>query len=236
MSLEEIFGKIYAGKIWGEGSENSPLSGAGSTVYSSKEFVEYVSGFIAREKIKSVFDLGHGDWQMWGTYRFLDVDYTGFDVVQELSRDLALRFGNKTTRFKFQSGLEAFPIAELMICKDVLQHLSNEKVLSILSQVKDFKYVIIANDYYIRDKEHKLLQFILYPLRALRFYFLFGTKNLYRRNRNNRDILTGDCRPIDLGEGVFKNALSGYTEIDSFKYSYSSDNKLCKKVYLFKKF
>lgn len=38
------------------------------------------------------------------------------------------------------------PCADLLICKDVFQHLSHENIQTFLTQCKKFKYCLITND------------------------------------------------------------------------------------------
>jgi hypothetical protein len=61
--------------------------------------VRYIQKVIKNLRITSVLDVGHGDWKMWDCYRFENVQYTGVDVVEELSSKLQQLYGNKTRNF-----------------------------------------------------------------------------------------------------------------------------------------
>jgi hypothetical protein len=88
MSSKDAFEKIYTNKIWGDGSLESPLSGAGSLASNAQPYVDFIQNVIETRRISSVVDFGHGDWEMWKKYSFEGVSYTGIDIVENLSKAL----------------------------------------------------------------------------------------------------------------------------------------------------
>lgn len=78
-------------------------------------------------------DVGCGDWQFsqaidWGT-----IKYIGYDIVKQVVKANRKKFGTRLISFIHGNGVQCdLPMADLLICKDVLQHLPNEisKILS----------------------------------------------------------------------------------------------------------
>ena len=60
-SVAETFGEIYEKNAWG-GESGEFYSGEGSTEKYSAQYGETVKKFIAENKIKSIVDLGCGDF------------------------------------------------------------------------------------------------------------------------------------------------------------------------------
>jgi len=234
--MRETFSNIYRKNLWGDGSLENPLSGDGSNPTTAKPYVDFVKKSIQEFSIQSVLDIGHGDWAMWKDFDFAGVDYTGVDVADNISNELDIRFGNNTRRFRQIGDDENFPKAQMLITKEVLQHLSNSQVSSILDRIYDFEVLIICNGYY--PKRLLFVQLLNWLQPRTRFKKLIrGESPLYRESFpiNNRDILTGDFRGIDLSKKPFSKINDRYSMIGSFTYRGRSGSGVVHKVYLFKR-
>ena len=86
--MEHIFTYIYERNIWGNNqkTEYSGSSGEGSSVEFNKEhYIPTVQEFITNNNIKTVADLGCGDFRCGPLiYDKLDVTYTGYDVYNKI--------------------------------------------------------------------------------------------------------------------------------------------------------
>ena len=142
-----IFSKIYE-----EGSLSSlgvPRSGTGSIPIAATAYVEYVKGFIKEQGIRTVLDIGHGDWSMWEKYKFDDVDYLGIDVYDQVTMNLNTIYKTKNRKFESLNVVtEKIPIRDACISKDVLQHLPTNDVIIVLNKIDKFQYLILCNDFY----------------------------------------------------------------------------------------
>ena len=82
--MEQVFTYIYENNIWGNNlnSQYSGSSGDGSTIEFNKDtYVNFVQNFIKDYGIKSVVDLGCGDFRCGSLiYDELNVKYTGYDL------------------------------------------------------------------------------------------------------------------------------------------------------------
>jgi len=143
---EEVFTHIYQNAVWGVDEKGEGTSGPGSTVANTKEYMEYLQDFLKEKKITSVVDLGCGDWQFSQHINWNGVQYTGFDVVLPIIERNKAKFSQPNIAFMHGDGITTdLPAADLLICKDVLQHLTEADIKKIAAQFPKFKYCLITN-------------------------------------------------------------------------------------------
>lgn len=234
MSMRETFTDIYRKNLWGDESIENPLSGDGSNPLTARPYVNFVKNTIGDLKITSVLDVGHGDWAMWREYDFPNVDYTGVDIADDLSLKLESILGTPSRRFKQIGDNDEFPQAQMLLSKEVLQHLSNSQVISFLNRVHGFEYLLFCNGYYPKKLLVTRVLNWLQPKTRCRQLFR-GRSPLYRVPfpRNNRDIPTGDFRGINLKKAPFKIITERYSLVSTFSYKGRPGSGLVLNVYLF---
>jgi 2-polyprenyl-3-methyl-5-hydroxy-6-metoxy-1,4-benzoquinol methylase len=151
MSNAEVFSKIYKEDLWHGGS------GAGSKLENIKEYVDILQKYIDKPEVKTVLDLGCGDWQF---SKFLDlssVSYLGVDVVESVIESNSTSYSASNIKF-ISRDITTYevPKADLIICKDVLQHLCNKDVVTILVKIiTSSKFSLITNDFNPDNTENK---------------------------------------------------------------------------------
>jgi 2-polyprenyl-3-methyl-5-hydroxy-6-metoxy-1,4-benzoquinol methylase len=151
MSNAEVFSKIYKEDLWHGGS------GAGSKLENIKEYVDILQKYIDKPEVKTVLDLGCGDWQF---SKFLDlssVSYLGVDVVESVIESNSTSYSASNIKF-ISRDITTYevPKADLIICKDVLQHLCNKDVVNILVKIiTSSKFSLITNDFNPENTENK---------------------------------------------------------------------------------
>jgi 2-polyprenyl-3-methyl-5-hydroxy-6-metoxy-1,4-benzoquinol methylase len=151
MSNAEVFSKIYKEDLWHGGS------GAGSKLENVKEYVEILQKYIDKPEIKTVLDLGCGDWQF---SKFLDlssVSYLGVDVVESVIESNSTSYSASNIKFISRDiTTYELPKVDLIICKDVLQHLCNKDVVTTLVKIiTSSKFSLITNDFNPENTENK---------------------------------------------------------------------------------
>jgi hypothetical protein len=82
-SASEAFSEVYKNNSWG-GATGEFYSGPGSDRDAANSFVNLVNSFIAEHNIKSVVDLGWGDFRVGSRLAARGVQYVGVDVVPTL--------------------------------------------------------------------------------------------------------------------------------------------------------
>ena len=125
------FRDIYADGGWG-----GLGSGPGSLKRNARPYVDFVQGVIRARGVDSVVDVGCGDWQMWPADVFASVGkYDGYDVVDSVIESNTEKFGSPRRQFHIADATAVnLPAADLLLCKEVLQHLPNDTVLAFLGE------------------------------------------------------------------------------------------------------
>jgi SAM-dependent methyltransferase len=168
MSHADVFNDIYRRNVWGVGS------GPGSVPQFARSYMGYLQNFMRSNAVRSVLDVGCGDWQFSRYMDWSGIAYTGIDVSSVVL--LTTRtFGRDGVRFaEMDAAHDALPSADLLLAKDVLQHWPNEDVSRFLAQLPRFRYALITNG------------------------FPPGSET-----QLNSDIAAGGFRPLDLSRAPF---------------------------------
>ena len=159
-SNKEIFSAIYANSMWSKIPGEKFGSGSGS--HNENVIVPYIElllKLIINDKIRLITDLGCGDfWIMRHVLGTLDKNnynyfYNGVDVVEELIQHNSKTFGRANVKFHCMDAAQdnELPFGELLIIRQVLQHLSNADIKKIFSKTKDFKFVLVTESIYDGD-------------------------------------------------------------------------------------
>lgn len=139
---ELVFSTIYAQKLWGDNP-----SGDGSKPENTKLYRTFLQNFLREHQIESVVDIGCGDWAFSRLMDWKGINYTGYDICKDLVEVNQKQFGSSSIRFIHGNGLRFdLPKADLLICKDVLQHLPNEEIQRLPSQFNKYKHILLIND------------------------------------------------------------------------------------------
>jgi hypothetical protein len=144
--LKTVFTDIYTNGIWKDDRADSPLSGPGSSLASSKGFCEFIDTVCRTKNIKTVVDIGCGDltW-MPTTAAFRNLVYTGIDIVPSLIESHKVNYPRHTF-LTLNVVSEEVPPGDLVILRDVLFHLSHADILKVLRNIKDkFKYYVVTS-------------------------------------------------------------------------------------------
>jgi SAM-dependent methyltransferase len=166
-------------------------SGFGSFVSSTVTYRYIIESFVRLNDVHKVLDLGCGDWQFsklipWDNY---DVSYLGLDLSQVIIEKNTATFGTERRQFKVirePSEIFGFGRFDLVICKDVLQHIPN----SVASEYLDV---------FVAVGRHALI-----------------TNDAFPSDRINEDINTGDYRAMDIRKPPFSRSSSVIAEFVNF--------------------
>jgi 2-polyprenyl-3-methyl-5-hydroxy-6-metoxy-1,4-benzoquinol methylase len=145
--LTTVFDSIYESGEWGRDGRNEGTSGSGSNSEGSETYRRYLRGFLKEKNIKSVVDVGCGDWQISSLIDWTGISYVGYDASKLVIEKNLKSHRGENIRFVHENFVTAdLPGADLLIVKDVLQHLSIRNIKLALEQFHKFKYVIAVND------------------------------------------------------------------------------------------
>jgi hypothetical protein len=158
-SSEKIFTDIYNKNKWGGHEAYAFDSGLGS---SNQELVDgYISkirdfAMINNFSEMTFVDIGCGDFRVGNKLCALCRDYIGIDIVRPLIEYNSENFSRDNVRFLHRNAVtDPIPIGEVCFLRQVLQHLSNEQISTILKKIQNFKWVFITEHL---PSEEKLLK------------------------------------------------------------------------------
>ena len=107
----------------------------------------FLQNFLSTHHIRSVVDLGCGDWSFSKLINWKGITYTGYDIVESVIENNKRKYQTPTIQFICGNALDIdLPQADLFICKDVFQHLSNTDISTFIKQFSKYKYCLITND------------------------------------------------------------------------------------------
>jgi len=150
LSVAEAFIRTYRNKLWGGIDGDSFFSGRGSLDKFATPYVEWLVRFISEHDIRTVVDLGCGDFRIGEKIcSSSSVNYIGVDIVPELIAFNQSQFGNDRVSFRCANIIEdELPNGELCLIRQVLQHLSNQQIASVLLNCAKFPYLLVTEVVY----------------------------------------------------------------------------------------
>jgi len=138
--------QVYEMKLWGN-SESSFYSGAGSHEQTIvKPYIEAVSSFLRSFKESIIVcDLGCGDFNVGKQLVQHANKYVAVDIVENLIVYNKKTFKEENLEFYcLDIAKDAIPTGDCAIVRQVLQHLSNAEVQSVVHKLAGFKYIILT--------------------------------------------------------------------------------------------
>ncbi|GEM_PF-1974180 len=142
MNLNTTFNKIYTSNRWVFGS------GTGSVAINNLKYIQFLQNFLdSHADIKRILDVGCGDWQIGSKIDWNNRKYIGIDVSDYVLTENIQKYETDSVKFQVMDATnDELPHADLIILKDVLEHLSFDHIQLILNKTTKFKYVLIQND------------------------------------------------------------------------------------------
>jgi len=143
------------------GSEES-ISGEGSTLDATIEIRKYLRLFIEEKDINSLTDIPCGDAHWMGDESFFNVKYVGIDIVDALISQNQEKYFGFSAEFKCKNIIEE-PLginSKLIVCRDLLVHLSLSDCLKTLHNLSKENSSYIALTTFTRTLENSDL---VYP-------------------------------------------------------------------------
>ncbi len=146
LSNKEIFTKIYVDKVWNKESTLNYDSGPGS--HEDHIVIPYVSKiktFLNKNRNLIVIDLGCGDFNVGSKIYKYTKRYIAIDVVSELIERNKKLFISENLIFKsIDATNQKIPNGDLILIKEVFQHITNKDIKAILKKTFNFKYIIVT--------------------------------------------------------------------------------------------
>jgi hypothetical protein len=153
----DIFTLIYENNEWGDNNlKYEGSSGLGSSIeYNKNNYIPFIRSFIEKFKIKTIVDLGCGDFRIGLTlYDKLNINYVGYDAYEGVINFNKDKYKEHENFHFIHSDFSAkiyrgdLKEADLCIIKDVLQHWPNNHIIEFMDFItksKKYKYILIIN-------------------------------------------------------------------------------------------
>ncbi|MDY8137292.1 class I SAM-dependent methyltransferase [Aquimarina sp. 2201CG5-10] len=145
--------QVYKMKLWGD-NESDYYSGTGSHHPDIvNPYINVITSFLTSFKNPLlVCDLGCGDFNVGKELVKYSKKYIAVDIVTDLIERNKKKFKEENLEFHcLDIAVDDIPSGDCVLLRQVLQHLSNAEVQSILNKLTDFKYVILTE--HIPDEE-----------------------------------------------------------------------------------
>jgi hypothetical protein len=143
---KEAMEQVYAHKLWGDNASQF-YSGEGShEAHLVQPYLEVLISFLTTFKNPLVVcDLGCGDFNIGKELVGYTSKYIAVDIVPDLIAHNKARYQADHLEFHcLNMAVDALPMGDCAIVRQVLQHLSNTEIQQILHALARFKYVVIT--------------------------------------------------------------------------------------------
>ena len=146
LSNKEIFTKIYKEKIWNRESQLEFDSGPGShDIKVTKPYVKAILEFLKDKKNSAVIDLGCGDFNIGSQIYKHTKQYVAIDVVDILIQKNIKLYKSPNLTFKsLDITKNEIPSGDIILIKEVFQHITNDEIKVVLKKIINFNYLIVT--------------------------------------------------------------------------------------------
>ncbi len=145
-----IFTGIYKKNVWG-GIKGEFFSGPGSHNAYIEGYANVIADFIKKNDVYDIVEIGCGDFNVSNSIlnKLNSVkhiySYVGYDVVKPLVSRNNFIFGSSAVRFICKdSSTGKIKGGDLLLIRQVLQHLNNNSIKQIVQKFKNYRYIIVT--------------------------------------------------------------------------------------------
>jgi len=138
--------QVYAMKLWGD-NKSDFYSGVGShNPNIVNPYIDTLSSFLTSFKSPLVVcDLGCGDFNVGNQLVKHAKKYVAVDIVADLIDNNKKKYKAENLEFYcLDIAVNDLPSGDCALLRQVLQHLSNAEIQSIVRKLTDYKYVIVT--------------------------------------------------------------------------------------------
>jgi SAM-dependent methyltransferase len=140
--MEKTFESMYDesdGQV-GSGYESLPEDTGG--------YLRFLKGFLKDHHIHSLVDVGCGDWRFSHLMNWTGANYLGIDIAENVIKQDKLKYEKAGVHFRQGSLTDELPVADLLIAREVLEHLPFDVIFTFLETnvlIGRYGYVLVTN-------------------------------------------------------------------------------------------
>lgn len=143
---KDVMNQIYDQHLWG-GKSYDFYSGEGS--HNPNIVTPYVKAIVSflksHDEALTVCDLGCGDFNIGKHLTKHTKKYIAIDIVEKLIERNIDKFKEDHLKFHcLDIAADQLPITDCIILRQVLQHLSNAEIESVVKKLYHYKYIILT--------------------------------------------------------------------------------------------
>jgi hypothetical protein len=147
-SLFSRFDQIYRSGTWVNIDTQKSYSGLGSEIQTTEVIRSKLPGLLSKLGCETLVDVGCGDFN-WLSQVSLPCKYIGCDIVSSVVAKNTDRYANDKREFIIlDATTQAIPRNDVVLCREVLFHLSFEDIFRIVRNIIDSGagFVILTSD------------------------------------------------------------------------------------------
>jgi SAM-dependent methyltransferase len=147
-TLPGRFAAVYRNRVWLNDRATGSLSGLGSEVEHTRAIRSRLPDLFSALRCEVLLDLGCGDFS-WMKQTALPCKYVGVDIVEDVIASNVRDYGSESRRFVvLDATREALPLADVVLCREVLFHLSFGDAWRVLDNVRSSgaRFLVATSD------------------------------------------------------------------------------------------
>ncbi len=170
--MNDVFDRIYEENTWGN---TESRSGDGSDISGTARMRNSLATLLKDLKIKSILDLPAGDFNWMRLMNLEGIDYIGGDVVARIAEQNQVSYGCENIQFQqLDACKDPLPRVDLILCRDMLVHLSFADCWSALSNFRNSgSTYLLTTTFTARDPNRDITTGQWRPLNLQRPPFMF---------------------------------------------------------------
>jgi len=147
LDSQSLFSEIYRKGYWGSSSLHAFYSGSGS--HDKTQTAPYINALnnliTSLSPSPVIIDLGCGDFNIGQQLFSQSQHYYAIDIVPELIAYNQQRFKADNLTFRCMDATsQQLPVGDILLIRQVLQHLGNNEIKAILSQASRYPHIIVT--------------------------------------------------------------------------------------------
>jgi hypothetical protein len=132
--MKTVFDTIYESNKW---NSKESVSGVGSTLRKTQALRAVLPNFLKEKEITRFLDAPCGDFNWMKEVDLGETHYIGGDIVKALVDKTREVHGNENREFiQLDLANDELPQADALLCRDCMIHIPNDKVITILENIK----------------------------------------------------------------------------------------------------